>query len=144
VADDWLPSDLTAERGSVLMLMPAAVLIVVILGALAVDRAVIFGAQRDLVATAQAAANDGASAGVDVDALRDRGEVTIDRNQIDRAVSLAAARADGLVTSSWEVRGETLVVRLERRVSLVFTKGVPGAADTQVVVASARSVLVRR
>ena len=130
------------DHGSVLMLMPAAVLIVIILGALAVDRAVIFGAQRDLVATAQAAANDGASA-IDLDALRG-GAVELDRAQIDRIVTAAAARSDGVVASAWEIEGDVLVVRLERRVELVFAGGVPGASGTQVLQATARSVLMRQ
>lgn len=130
------------ERGSVLMLMPAAVLIVIVLGALAIDRAVIFGAQRDLVATAQAAANDGAGA-VDLDALRG-GEVEFDEAQIDLIVDAAAARSDGAVARSWEIQGDVLVVRLERRVELVFAGGVPGASGTQLVRATARSVLERQ
>lgn len=132
------------ERGSVLLLMPAAVLIMILLGAMAVDRAVIFGAQRDLVATAQAAANDASSAGISVDRLRSEGRLTIDPARIDLAVSRAAARADGTVSTRWEVRGDDLVVYLERRVELVFTKGVPGASDTQVVRATARSRLIVR
>jgi hypothetical protein len=124
------------------MLMPAAVLIVIVLGALAIDRAVIFGAQRDLVATAQAAANDGAGA-VDLDALRG-GAVEFDEARIDSIVAAAAARSDGAVARNWEVQGDVLVVRLERRVELVFAGGVPGASGTQVVRATARSVLVRQ
>lgn len=130
------------ERGSALMLMPAAVLIVIVLGALAIDRAVIFGAQRDLVATAQAAADDGAGA-VDLGVLRG-GAVELDEAQVDRVVAAAAARSDGVVASGWEIQGDTLVVRLERRVELVFTGGVPGAAGTHLVRATARSVLVRQ
>lgn len=124
------------------MLMPAAVLIVIILGALAVDRAVIFGAQRDLVATAQAAAND-AAAGVDVGSLREGGTVRLDAARIDRAVAATVGEADGVVASRWEIEGNVVVVHLERRVELVFTKGVPGASDTQVVRATARSELIR-
>ena len=125
------------------MLMPVAVLVVVILGALAVDRTVVFGAQRDLVATAQAAANDAAAAGVDVDDLRGGSRVRLDAARIDRAVAAAVSVADGLVASRWEVQGDVLVVYLERRVELIFAKGVPGAGDTQVVRATARSVLVQ-
>lgn len=130
------------DRGSVLMLMPAAVLIVIVLGALAIDRAVVFGAQRDLVATAQAAANDGAGA-IDLDVLR-AGAVEFDEAQIDQIVTASAGRADGAVVSDWEIEGDVLVVRLERRVELVFADGVPGASGTQVVTATARSVLERQ
>ena len=40
------------------MLMPAAVLVVIVLAAMAVDQSIIFMRQRSLVAAAQAAAND--------------------------------------------------------------------------------------
>ncbi len=125
------------------MLMPVAVLVVVILGALAVDRAVVFGAQRDLVATAQAAANDGAAIGVDVERLRDDGVLELDPRRIDRAVAATVAAADGEVSARWEIRGDLLVVHLERSVELVFTPGVPGASPTQWVRATATSELRR-
>jgi hypothetical protein len=125
------------------MLMPAAVLVVVVLGAVAVDRAVIFGAQRDLVATAQAAANDGAGLGVSVGELRDQGEVRTAGDRIERAVALTVSGTDDLESVSWSIEGDLLVVRLERRVELVFAKGVPGAGATQVVTATARSELRR-
>lgn len=139
------PARRCRERGSVLMLMPAAVLIVIVLGAIAVDRAVVFGAQRDLVATAQAAADDGAAA-IDLAALRADGVVRIDRAAVDRAVAAAtaAARADGSLTVTWSIQGDDVVVRLERRVALVFSGGVPGTAPDQMVRATARSSLVRR
>lgn len=130
------------ERGSVLLLMPAAVLVVIILGALSVDRALVFGAQRELVNEAQAAANDAAALGIDVDALRAGGAVRYDRDRIDRAVRSSLAGVDG-ITVRWVIDGDEIVVRLERRVSYVFTKGVPGAADTAVVHATARARLVR-
>lgn len=127
------------------MLMPAAVLIVIVLGGIAVDRAVVFGAQRKLVATAQAAADDGAAA-IDVVDLRAGGTVRVDPVAVERAVAAATApiRDDGSVTVTWAIQGDEVVVRLERRVELVFTKGVPGAAPTQVVRATARGTLLRR
>ena len=130
------------ERGSVLMLMPAAVLILVILGAIAVDRAVIFGAQRDLVATAEAAANDAAGLGLAVDDLRANGTKHYDPGRINRAVALAADRADGQVTASWELRGSVVVVHLSRRAKLVFSQAIPGSAGVQIVVATATASLI--
>lgn len=124
------------------MLMPAAVLIVVILGGISVDRAVIFGAQRDLVATAEAAANDAASLGVGVDGLRAHGRTQYDPARIDRAVAQAAGRADGEVSASWQLRGNVLVVQLRRQVRLVFTPGVPGSSDSQVITATATATLL--
>ncbi len=123
------------------MLMPAAVLVMVVLGAIAVDRAIIFGAQRDLVATAQAAANDASSLGVDIDALRSDGEVVADLQAMEAAVELSLSTADPVTSMAWWLDGDRVVVRLERRVDLVFTPAVPGAASSEVVTATASAEL---
>lgn len=132
------------ERGSVLLLMPTAVLIVVLLGGLSVDRAVLFGAQRDLVATAQQAANDAAGLGVDLDALRAAGQISYDEARIDQAVRAAMAEAAGAVTARWQLRDGRIEVVLDRRVDLIFSKGVPGAPDGRMVHARASAVLRRQ
>ena len=100
------------------------------------------GAQRDLVATAEAAANDAASLGVGVDGLRARGSMQYDPARIDRAVARAAGMADGEVRASWQLRGNVLVVHLRRRVRLIFTQGVPGSSGGQVITAAATALLV--
>lgn len=125
------------------MLMPAAVLIVVILGGIAVDRAVIFGAQRDLVATAQAAANDGVAAAVDLGALRTGVDGSIDRRRLDTAVRAAATRADGEVAVRWYLEDQTLVVVLERDLPLIFSPAIPGVGSRQRIRATARADLIR-
>lgn len=140
--------DRTAEQaGSALLLMPAAVLIVLVLGALAVDRAVAFGAQRELVVTAQAAANDAVALGIDVDGVRTGERPTLDPELVDRAVaaSVAAtvAAGDEPISVAWSVDGGTIEVRLAQRVELVFAPGVPGADEHLVVRASARADLRR-
>jgi hypothetical protein len=89
------------------MLMPAAVLIVVMLGAIAVDRAVVFGAQRDLVASAQAAADNGASLGVDLDRLRADGEIEPDLAAIEQAIALAATTFEPGTTVTWYLQETT-------------------------------------
>lgn len=125
-----------------LLLMPVAVLIVVILGAIAIDRAVVFGAQRELVQGAQAAANDAAAVGIDLDGLRDGpGTVRLDERRVDAAVEASLIGVDDLVSRRWFVRGNEVVVVLEQRVEFVFAKGVPGAADTTTVRATATATL---
>lgn len=124
-----------------LLLMPVAVLIVVILASLAADRAVVFGAQRDLVAAAQVAANDAAGLGVDPGRLHDDGRIEYDRVRIDQAVRAALAGTDGQVDARWSVRDGEIVVRLERSVELIFARGVPGASPTQRVTATASAEL---
>lgn len=124
------------------MLMPAAVLVVIVLGSLAVDRAVVFGAQRDLIHTAQAAANDAVTLGIDIDEVRTGGDLRYDRARIDDAVRRAVAGDAGVVINGWSIDGDQLVVRLEKRVDYVFAKGIPGGTDSTVVRATGRARLV--
>lgn len=124
-----------------LMLMPAAVLIMVILGALAVDHAVVFGTQRELIATAQAVANDAASLGVDVDRLRSYGEVEVDLTAMAAAVDLAMLAAQPGTDITWGVQGDQVVVELRSEVSLVFSPGVPGAPRVRAITARATAEL---
>ena len=124
------------------MLMPAAVLIIIVLGSLALDRAIVFGEQRELVQAAQAAANDAAAAGVDLDALREGSGLVRDPRRIDDAVALTVAHLDEPgTTATWEIRGDVLIVRMERRVDLVFTGAVPGGRSSQLIRATARAEL---
>lgn len=126
-----------------LMLMPAAVLIIIVLGALALDRAIVFGEQRELVQAAQAAANDAVAAGIDIDATRAGSELVHAPGRIDDAVALTVAHLDEPgTTAAWEIQGDVLVVRLERRVDLVFGGAVPGGPSSQVITATARAELL--
>lgn len=131
-----------AERGSVLLLMPAAVLIVVILASLAVDRAVIFGAQRELVGTAQVAANDAAGIGVDPEVLHGDGKIDYDLARIDAAVQRAASATEG-ASVRWHIQGNQITVVIERDVDLIFARGVPGASHHTHVTATASAILRR-
>lgn len=80
------------ERGSVLMLMPAAVVIVLLLGAISVDSAITYLGQRQARNIAFDAANDAAGVGIDLDALRATGEAVYDA---DRVSEVAHAAVDG-------------------------------------------------
>lgn len=133
----------TDQRGSVLLLMPAAVLVVFVLAALSVDRAVVFGAQRDLVADAEAAANDAVAAGVSPEVLHAEGRIELDPARVDAEVDRVVEAADRPTRSQWHVEGDVVVVRLEQDVALVFSP-VPGGADTVTVHATARAELRRR
>jgi Flp pilus assembly protein TadG len=66
------------STGSVLMLFPAGVLIILSLGAIAADSAVVFLGERELAAVAAAAANDAVTYGIDENEFRDTGRVVID------------------------------------------------------------------
>jgi uncharacterized membrane protein len=138
---------LTRERGSVLLLVPAGVLVVVILGSIAVDFGIAFMAERELSGLAESAANDAATAGVDVDHLRATGEFRLDPDRVEAVVAAT------LASSSTEVEleppevdvivvgGEPAVrVRLAGRVDYVFAPALPGGPDGVDVAAGAVAV----
>lgn len=127
-----------------MMLMPAAILILVILASLALDRALVFGAQRELVMEAQAAANDAVTAGVDPDRLRGDGVVALDPERVARAVTQAVDATDGETSVTWEIQDQSVVVHLERSVRYLFAPAVPGGARRQRVTATASADLRRR
>ncbi len=87
------------EEGSSLILVPVAVLILMMLGSLALDSAVVFLGQRQLSAAAANAATDAASA-ISDDAFYGRGQIVI-----DPGVASEVARAS---VSSQDLRGVTL------------------------------------
>jgi len=120
------------------MLMPAAVLIVLVLGAIAVDLTTIRLGQRELIAAAGDAANDAVTVGLDEGALRAGQGYRIDPARAERAV-LESLAAKGLLDELAEpptvlVRGaDTVEVRLARRVPHLFARALPGAPDDQLV-----------
>jgi hypothetical protein len=126
-----------------MMLMPAGVMIALILASLALDRALVFGAQRDLVATAQAAANDAVALGVDPDELRANGLVVLDPGRVGRAVAAVVAE-DAETDATWDIRGTTVIVHLERRVHYILSPALPGAPRTELLSATAEAELRRR
>ena len=134
------------DRGSSLMLMPAAVLVVMVLGAIAVDQSIVYTQQRELVAAAEAAANDAAGYGLDRDAFYDRNEVVFDLARA-RAAALAALRArriDARAEVSLGPGGTEVEVSLRREVEYVFAGAIPGAPGTTEVRARASAELRHR
>lgn len=77
------------------MLMPAAVLIVLVLGALAVDSAIVYLHQRQAYNVAFDAANDAAGAGIDPDIARTEGVIAYDPARVE-AIARQAVAASGL------------------------------------------------
>jgi len=127
------------------MLMPAAVLVVIILGAIAVDQAVVFTRQRELIAAAEAAANDAAGYGIDRDAFYRLNQVVF---RLDRATEAAQAALEARGTAAAPtVRlspdGTRVEVSLRAEVPYLFAKAVPGAPDSTEVRARASAALVQ-
>lgn len=126
------------DRGSTLLLFPVAVLVVVLLGAIAVDSAASFTAQRELVDAAQAAANDGATTGADLDQVRAGAGYHLDSARVAATVHESFA-IHGLGDAQVDVRvvDGAVVVSARREVRRVFGRAIPGVAGSMVVTARA-------
>lgn len=134
------------DRGSALLLMPAAVLVVLVLGAIAVDAAVAFLAERELAAAAAAAANDAATAGLDEDALRRGGGYRLDPALVEAAVAraLTARGVDPATAVDVAVVGTEVRVTLTGEAELVFSPSIPGGPDAVPVEATASAAPASR
>jgi Flp pilus assembly protein TadG len=115
-----------SERGSVLILVPAAVLVLLILGAISVDFSVAYLAKRQLQDTAATAVNDAAGAGLDEARLRSGdGRAALDPDAV-RAAAVRAVHAtiQGPVRlvgePQVEIEDTTVIIRLEGEASYVF------------------------
>ncbi|HSP02947.1 MAG TPA: hypothetical protein VLR27_05565 [Acidimicrobiales bacterium] len=126
-------------RGSVLMLMPVAVLIVLLLGAIAVDSAIVYLGQRQAHNVAFDAANDAAGAGFDLDAARTSGEIVYDPDRVHAiaAQAVAAAGIDDLELVSAVPDGDSVVVTVRRTVEHLFVQAL-GDPARDVLTISAR------
>lgn len=128
------------ERGSVLMLMPAAVVITLLLGAIAVDSAIVYLEQRQAYNVAFDAANDAAGAGIDRDTLRSTGDIVYDAGRVRQiaADTVAAAAADEVVLVDATPDGGGVAVTVEVRVRRLFGQAF-GARSSEVVRITARA-----
>ncbi len=134
------------DRGSSLMLMPAAVLVFVVLGAFCVDFAAVHLGQRELVTAGQGAANDAAAAGFDEAAFYADGAVALDERAARAAAvrSLAANAPEAHIESfSVDVDAATVALTVSRPIATVFAKALPGGPDAVRVTATATSDLTR-
>jgi hypothetical protein len=119
-----------SDRGSVLALVPAAFLVLIILGALAVDSAAAYLGQRQLHDTLGAAAADAVGAGLSRPKFYANGAVSLTLSQAAQVVCQSvAAQADGDLhdVRLWiAVAGPT--IRLEGRASVdaIFGRDIPG------------------
>ena len=134
------------ERGSVLMLMPAAVLIVLLLGAIAVDSAIVYLGQREAYNVAFDAANDAAGAGLDLEAARTSGEIVYDPDRVEAiaARSVAAAGFDDLELVSAVPDGDGVVVTVRRTVEHLFVQALGEPASDTLTISARVEGEVRR
>lgn len=128
--------------------MPAAVLVLLVLGALAVDAGAVFLAHRQLANAAVAAANDAASVAVDVDRFYADGSVRLLAVEAQRVADETVARA-GLghlsdVRPVATVHDGVVEVTITAQAHHLFSAAVPGGPETSPVAATAVADAARR
>jgi hypothetical protein len=137
------------ENGTVLMLMPVAVLIMFVLAAITVDLTAVRAGQQDLLAAATDAANDAATAGLDEAALRSGRGFELDPSRV-WIVAVEALATRGILdnlSSGPDVsinQDGSVTVSLSRRVPHLFARALPGAPDDKLVLATATATVQQR
>lgn len=136
------------ERGSVLALMPAAVLVFVVLGALAVDASLAFLGEREVSNLAASVANDAATQGIDVQRYYATGELVIDPVRVEEVAQLALATSElghlqGLTIDTEVIGGDVVVVRVSASVRSLFGRVLPQGLELHDVAASAEATAER-
>lgn len=139
------------EDGSVLMLMPAAVLVMLVLAAIAVDAAIAYLGHRELANASVAAANDAATLSLSDSSFYEGGEIATDAHRLEQLAEdrvragVDARRLRGLVVEAEAIpppSGEcswTVVIRARADVDYLFARAVPGGPDVAEVRATARA-----
>jgi hypothetical protein len=128
------------DRGSILLLVPAAFLVVMILASIAVDMSLVHLRQRQAHDLASSAANDAVTAAANHLALRG-GRVQLAQPDAEAVVSRIVAASDlaPQVVGAPVVRVSpgTVEVELTVRADYVFASVVPGAPDATTLTATA-------
>lgn len=126
----------THDRGTVLLMFPAAMLIVLILGGIAIDVGLSQVRARELQSVAASSAND-ALASLDIVALRNDGEIRFDhaRAHLIVAESVAAGPLPSATIDFVGIQADALgrpefVVTLSLDVDLVIAPALPGDLET--------------
>ncbi len=136
------------DRGTVLLLFPAAFLVMIILGAIVVDVGLSQVRGRELEAVAGSAAND-ALGSLDTARLRNQGEIAFDQAQAV-AIAQAAVAAGPLpsatvtdVAITVDGAGRPQIsVTLELDVELVVAPALPGELDVTTIRRTASATIL--
>jgi hypothetical protein len=134
---------LNDDRGSSLMLWPAAILIVLLLASIAFDFSVILLGRRELRWAAESAANDAATFGLDQAVFRQSNEITFDQGRLEEAVARSIhardLRFELVGDPRVEPMGDAIRVTISGRVPYLFADAFPGLPDSEVVTVTAQA-----
>lgn len=130
------------------MLVPALMLVLICLGTIAIDLALLHGAHRSAHRIVSAAADD-AAAMIDTEELQRSGELLVDPARARRVVDahLAVAQLPGRLAAEPSVRigggGSTVTITVEMLIDHVMLRAIPGRSDHERVVITATARLNR-
>ncbi|MGH9122823.1 MAG: hypothetical protein ACRDYC_12920 [Acidimicrobiales bacterium] len=124
------------EGGSALVLVPVGFLVLILLGAMAVDSGVAYLAQRQLSNALTAAANDASAAALSASSFYEGGQVVVDASRAEQVVceDMAAQGVNDLHDEALQmaVAGDEVRLRGTAVVDAVFGAVVPGFSNRQV------------
>lgn len=136
------------ERGSILALMPAAALVFVVLGSLAVDSAIAYLGEREVSNVASSVANDAATEGLDLERYYATGELVLLPERVQAVADTAQARESGGHLEDLQIDVELLdadrvLVRVRARVRSLFARALPNGLEERDVGATAEATARR-
>lgn len=129
------------------MLMPAAVLVVVVLGAFAVDATLAFLAHREVAHVSAGMANDVAGAAIDDAAFYGQGQVQLDPARAREVVDLSLSAYSPQYLTGMSVEDlsfpapDEVTVTVSATAGYVFSAALPGAPDRIGVSATSTAVV---
>lgn len=128
-----------SDRGTVLLMFPAAALIMIVLGAIVVDVSLSHVRARELESVASSAANDALGA-LDVDHLRATGELRFDIARAEAIVResvatgpLPSASVDAVTVTGIGGPDPEISVTVTLVVDLVMAPALPGNLDSTTI-----------
>jgi hypothetical protein len=140
----------TGDLGSTMVLMPAGILVVLLLAAVAFDLSWVYEAQHEAVDAAASAANDAVTFGVDPGRIIAGRGVHLDPTRVFQAVdrSLSVRRLRGYepdrTTITTDAATGTVTVTVTCHVDALFGRAIPGARDGRDVTGSGSAIVGQR
>ncbi len=136
------------DRGTVLMLMPAAVLIIIVLGAFAVDATLVFLGEREVSNLASGLANDIAAAALDDPAFYRQGTLRLNPTHAHRITNLSLTTytpqyLETIRVDSLTINEAQATITLSATVPYLFSSALP-AAPTETTVSATSTATARQ